>query len=535
MGRESVFLAGSVVLAAYLGWSLAEYVALRVAHHQLAPPYASSYACPAWLGLVLGPLLVGAWRRYGLERKMRLHGARPGAVYPHRDPLLGSDWVRLMLRAMRSDSLLETWHRLFTQTVGHTFWVQLVGGRVLMTCEPDNVKAVLSGQFEAWPIGGVRLRSIGFVLGPHAIFTSNGADWARQRALIRPTFVRNQIADLECTDRHVENLLARLRSSVANGDAKLDLQPLLYMFTMDTSTDFMFGYSTDMLVNPTDEAVQFTRAYEYALLSAVSSARLGWLLTLMPDKKLNESVAYCRAFVDGHVAKALSQSKRKERPYVFMNELIDAGTPPSQITDQLLAMILGGRDTSASMMSSLFWVLARRPDVVRAIRLELAALDGRKPSWEELKGLKYLNNVLKEALRLWPPVPSNMRTASRDVVLPKGGGPDGQSPLFVPKGTECRFSMYSLQRRKDLYGEDAEEFRPERWDTLRTSWEYVPFSGGPRVCIGQQFALTMVSYLTARIFQLFEKVEPRDERPMVHKASSTTSMPNGCWVALTPA
>ncbi|KND89795.1 Cytochrome P450 [Tolypocladium ophioglossoides CBS 100239] len=129
-----------------------------------------------------------------------------------------------------------------------------------------------------------------------------------------------------------------------------------------------------------------------------------------------------------------------------------------------------------------------------------------------------------------------MRAANKDTVLPKGGGPDGQAPLFVPKGTSCRFTLYSLHRRKDVYGDDAEQFRPERWDTLRTtrSWGYVPFSGGPRICIGQQFALTMMLYLTTRFFQTFDKIEARDELPMVQQASATIKLLHGCWVSLTP-
>lgn len=77
---------------------------------------------------------------------------------------------------------------------------------------------------------------------------------------------------------------------------------------------------------------------------------------------------------------------------------------------------------------------------------------------------------MSAVLRLYPPVPTNMRMAVKDTVLPKGGGPDGQSPLFVPKGTGVRWSLHSLQRRKDLFGEDAVEFRPERWENLRTTW-----------------------------------------------------------------
>ena len=86
----------------------------------------------------------------------------------------------------------------------------------------------------------------------------------------------------------------------------------------------------------------------------------------------------------------------------------------------------------------------------------------------------------------------NTRTSIRDTVLPTGGGPDRQSPIFVPGGTSVAFSVYSLHRRPDLFGMDAEIFRPERWDEnlpiysdpkLR-SWGYLPFHGGPRACLG---------------------------------------------------
>ncbi|PNY30022.1 Uncharacterized protein TCAP_00057, partial [Tolypocladium capitatum] len=527
MAKEAFYLAATLATGAYIAWSLAEFLSLRYANHHHTAHASSS---PPWLAVLLVPALLVARARHRMLRSMRIHKAQPAMVYPHSDPILGLDWLRLMMAALRTNSVLETWHAVFTRTLGHTFWHLSIGSWTLMTNEPDNIKAMLSTQFQSWPIGGQRQKTTLLVLGPHAIFSANGAEWARARALIRPSFVRNQIADLECTDRHVEDFLGR----VPRDGSKVDLQALLYMFTMDLSTDFMFGYSTNTLVNPTEDALEFTNSFEYALLSSASHARLGWLFTLLPDKKLDASVAYCKAFIDRHVASALAQEKAKERPYVFMNEMLESGASHEQITEQLLAMILGGRDTSASTMSSMFWELARRPDLVRKIRDEVEGLDGRRPTWEELKGLKYLNNVLKEALRLWAPVSTNMRSANKDTILPKGGGPDGKAPLFVPKGTSCRYSLYSLHRRKDVYGDDAEEFRPERWDTLRLSWEYVPFSGGPRICIGQQFALTMMLYLTTRFFQTFDKIEAQDEL-MVQQASTTIKLLHGCWVSLTPA
>lgn len=82
----------------------------------------------------------------------------------------------------------------------------------------------------------------------------------------------------------------------------------------------------------------------------------------------------------------------------------------------------------------------------------------------------YITNTTNPALRLYPPVALNARAASRDTILPTGGGPNRTSPVFVPKGMLVLYSTYVMHRRKDFYGEDALEFRPERWETQRHGW-----------------------------------------------------------------
>jgi cytochrome P450 len=104
---------------------------------------------------------------------------------------------------------------------------------------------------------------------------------------------------------------------------------------------------------------------------------------------------------------------------------------------------------------------------------------------------------LYAALRLFPPVPVNTRTALRTTCLPTGGGKYRSAPVLVPKGCAVAYSVYSLHRRTDLYGDDAEDFRPERWqenlglfrDETTTRWGYLPFNGGPRQCLGSKWTL----------------------------------------------
>ncbi|CAM1501817.1 Fc.00g038010.m01.CDS01 [Cosmosporella sp. VM-42] len=512
--KEILYLSLTLLSGTYAGVVVVGQLTERFASDGFTLHFPAIFNLPIWSIIFLAPLAWYFRRKYYWLHKMRIHKCQPAAVFPHRDPFLGIDWISNMVKAVRSFTILQVWDRYF-HTIGNTFWAQNVGDWILMTNEPENVKALLQSQFETWPIGGLRQKVLIMALGPRGIFSVNGKEWHTARSMIRPSFVRNQIADLECTDRHVENFLER----IPRDGGKVDLQDLFYLFTMDVSTDFMFGYSTNTLVKPSPEALDFTQSFDYALLSASNRARLGWVAFLLPDKKLDSSVATCKRFIDRYIQEALAEGQTKERPYVFMNEMLDSGASHEYIQQQLLAMILGGRDTSASTMSSLFWVLARRPDVLRKLREEIGTLEGRRPSWEDLKDLKYLNMVFKETLRLWAPVSTNSRLSATDTILPRGGGPEGKSPLFVPKGTLCRWSLHSLHRRKDVFGEDAEEFRPERWEKLRTMWEYLPFSGGPRICIGQQFALTQMLYLTTRVLQTFEMFEAADDKPMVQEST----------------
>jgi cytochrome P450 len=178
--------------------------------------------------------------------------------------------------------------------------------------------------------------------------------------------------------------------------------------------------------------------------------------------------------------------------------------------------------------------LSGNPHMVRRLREEIRThvKPGESPSFAALKAMKYLQAILSESLRLYPAVPFNMRIALTDTMLPRGGGDDGNQPITVRKDTMIAYSPLVMMRRHDLYPEtynnsttkfpDPAVFDPERWLLLSEEeasltggtwsprpWTYIPFNGGPRICIGQQFALTEMACTLVHIFQRFARVERR--------------------------
>ena len=237
---------------------------------------------------------------------------------------------------------------------------------------------------------------------------------------------------------------------------------------------------------------------------------------IVTSKQFKEDCRVCHSFTDSFVQLALERTKDKSNEkassYIFLDELAKETRDPLILRNQALNILLAGRDTTASLLSFVFYQLALRPEIYFKLRTEILAAFGdtiESLSFESLKRCSYLRNVINETLRLFPTVPANGRTALHDTTLPHGGGPDESSPIFIPKGTQVAYTVYAVHRQREFWGNDANEFRPDRWTEKRPNshpWDFLPFNGGPRICLGQQFALTEASYTIVRILQNFESI-----------------------------
>ena len=175
-----------------------------------------------------------------------------------------------------------------------------------------------------------------------------------------------------------------------------------------------------------------------------------------------------------------------------------------------------GRDTTASMLGWCLRRFALHPEIFSSLR-EAVLQDfpsNSQPNFVELKACRPLQYFMNEILRLHPIVPINNRLCVKDTTLPLGGGPDQRSPIAIRAGQSVVFSTYTMHRRTDLWGDDALEFKPSRWEQKVPAWQYLPFMGGPRICIGQQFALTEAGFLLVRLLKAFDAVEAVDMSEM---------------------
>ncbi|RKU40613.1 hypothetical protein DL546_002160 [Coniochaeta pulveracea] len=487
----------------------------------------------ALLGLVAVYFLYNVYVRVDKSIRLRRLPGVPSAPKVAAKLPFGLDFVKNAVTSTINHKNLEMWRDLFA-SVGSNLWTaetRTLGRRLVFTADPENIKAILATQFSDYGKGEPFHREWKDFLGD-GIFTTDGDLWHNSRQLIRPQFIKDRVSDLHCFESHMETFFRAIANGGAlNGEDQavdleagngkiIDISELLFRYTLDVATDFLLGKDVKSLSTPRQD---FAEAFGEVQRVQNIISRAGPLNRFVPRKTFWSGMKIINKFVNVYIERALRlspaelESKTKgDAGYTFLHALAGFTHDRKVLRDQLVAVLLAGRDTTASTLSWTLYELARHPECVRRLREEILSVVGpdRTPTYADLKSMKYLQNVMNETLRLYPAVPFNVRLALHDTTLPRGGGPNGDDPIAILKDTPIGYSTLVMQRRADLYPPVSETFAhpdvfsPERWFTWQPKpWQYIPFNGGPRICIGQQFALTEMGYVLTRLFQRFERIE----------------------------
>lgn len=478
---------------------------------------------------------------YRDRRQAAIHGAVLPPKFPSRWP--GSlDILAASVQNFKIGYMGELMEEQCS-TLGHTFNMRILFENRIFTAEPEYIKAILASKFTSFSKGPMFWDQVNSLLGT-GVFNSDGDVWKFHRSMTRPFFSKDRISHFDIFDKHAEDAIGQLKNRLRDG-YPVDFQDMVSRFTLDSATEFLFGkdvcsLSAGLVYPPSSPrskdaafenhpANKFAHAFSDAQIATAYRGRFGsaWRLSEFWTDRVKKNMDTCYKFIDPILKEALEKNKMlkkdidektdpKDREVqegeTLLDHLVNYTEDPIVIRDEILNIMIAGRDTTAATLTFVVYMLAQHPDVLRRLREEILSKVGssRRPTYDDMRDMKYLRAVINETLRLYPPVPFNVRTSTEPTVWP---GINGGKPIYIPPNTRTPYSVFLMHRRTDLWGPDAQEFDPDRFldDRLRkyctpNPYIFVPFNAGPRICLGQQFAYNETSFFLVRLLQQFSSV-----------------------------
>ncbi|XP_023635375.1 alkane hydroxylase MAH1 isoform X1 [Capsella rubella] len=396
---------------------------------------------------------------------------------------------------------------------------RFAGMDMLITVDPANIHHIMTSNFSNY-IKGPAFQDVFDVFGD-GIITTDSELWKNLRKSYQAMIHRQEFQ----------------RFSMKKGTS-VDLQDVFGRFTFDTILILITGYDPRSLSieMPEDELAKALDDVGEGILYRHVKPRFLWKLQNWVGFGEEKKMTRANATFDRVCAKYIS-AKREEikRSQVvtdisvaesgdLLTSFIKLNTTkykllnPSDdkfLRDTILTLILAGRDTTASALSWFFWLLSENPKVVAKIRQEAINTDISRTGngQEHLDKLVYLHGALCEAVRLYPPVCFGRKSPIKSDVLPSGHKVDANSKIII-----C---LYALGRMRAVWGEDALQFKPERWITENggikhePSFKFLSFNAGPRTCLGKHIAMAQMKIVAVEILQNYDikvvqgqKIEP---------------------------
>jgi cytochrome P450 len=400
------------------------------------------------------------------------------------------------LSAMRKDPLGFLMD--CTRQYGDAVNIRFFPWNTFLFTHPKDVKHILQENHRNYWKGIVlgKLKRIG---GEGLVF-SDGDLWRRQRQLVQPAFHRDRIAAMaDMMTATTGEMLERWTTHAATG-RPLDVAADVSKLTLDIVAKALFG--TDLA----DDKDEFTAAVTGGLAYANHVINHMFTPPLFVPTPANRRGRRAIAGLDRIVWKIIDARRRDAADRGDLLTMLirarDAETNEAmddqQLRDEVVTFLVAGHETTAVALSWAWHLLSGHPSAVRRLHAEVAeVLGSRTPTLADLPNLPYARMVLEESLRLYPPAWATSRQAYND---------DEVGGLRVPAGCTVTVSPY-LTHRNAAFWEQPEVFDPDRFlperSAERPEYAYYPFGGGPRGCVGKQFAMMEGQLVLAMVAQKF--------------------------------
>ncbi|KAI8138349.1 cytochrome P450 [Fennellomyces sp. T-0311] len=453
-------------------------------------------------------------------------------------PFIGNMWNII------TEEVKQSPHKRWTQEHGgivryHGAWNQ---PRIIVS-DPTLLKQILMTQQYDFIKTPTDVKILGRI-GGNGLIVAEGDVHRRHRKMLHPAFSLQAIRDLvpvlfvpavHLCEKWTQEIKEK---QTADKAVAIDVSHGISLAALDEIGLFAFGQEFHAIRNDGTHKINRLGAAYHTIFDPNHRSMLQLFGLFFPilqkvptsqnrliRKALRTMHEESRRVVQRGIERAQSTSKNENYLLALMIRLSDDesgnGFTPEELRQQCLTFLAAGHETTAAALSWCLWFLAQNQAIQDALRAEITPMFEKidmndpifrgnpfqggsdTPSYEGINQLHLLNNVCRETLRLMPVVPITSRLATKDTVM---------NGHVIPKGTYLHLPLIVNHHSKELWGADAEVFRPDRWDqdvaAKVSPYDYCPFLAGGRQCIGYRFALIEIKIILAMLitkFQFFEK------------------------------
>ncbi|MEW7277346.1 cytochrome P450 [Aquimarina sp. 2201CG1-2-11] len=387
-------------------------------------------------------------------------------------------------------------HRENFEKLGDVFVVRLgLKSRAVFTRDPLHAKHVLQKHHKKYDKSALQTKDLGKYIG-EGLLTANGEKWLKQRRLIQPAFHKEKLEAIAATIREVikEELLQ------IKPDQEIDVHPIMGDLAFNVVGKSLFSYSDDG--STISRLKEITETVQKSLIKEIRQPyKRWWFLFSGAIRNTFKQTDEARAILN----KIIEERRQSEEKYDdLLDMLLEAryedggGMDNEQLIDEILILFIAGHETTSNALSFTLQLLAMHPEIQEKIYKNIQAIEIESLSFvEQSIKCRYVKQCIEEAMRLYPPAYFADRVTVEE---------DVYNNLVFPKGSMLLISFYEIHRHKDFWKNptqfDPDRFHPDRKKEYSNC--YFPFGAGPRMCIGNNFAMYEMIFTISELVKKYQ-------------------------------